>query len=107
MCGERSLMLAEDSLILGQDGLMLAQNIVMHFHLLFSFGELLKFLAEIGDQHGDRNTDGKNGSSQGEFDLFNQIRLIRVRRIFVSHDITVFREFLVQFGFSKSQPARF
>jgi hypothetical protein len=30
-----------------------------------------------------------------------------VRRIFVGHDITVLREFLVQLGFSKSQPERF
>jgi hypothetical protein len=33
--------------------------------------------------------------------------LVGVRRIFVSHDVAVFREFLVQLGFSKSQPERF
>jgi len=107
VCGECSLVFAQDDLILDQDNLMLTHNILMEFHLLLSFGELFKFLAKIRDQDGDRNTDGKNGSSQGEFNLFNQIRLVGVRRIFVSHDVAVFREFLVQLGFSKSQPERF
>jgi len=50
---------------------MFAQNVPMEFHLRFGFGERSKLLTEIGNQHGDRNTDGKDSAGQSKLYLFD------------------------------------
>ena len=64
-------MLAEDGFVLTQQQLMFAQNVLMEFHLRFGFGERYKLLAEIGNQHGDRNTGCKDSAGQSKLYLFN------------------------------------